>query len=152
MALIWLFILRNEDKLRSFTTATTAHALGIDRKALDNFLARDGLHLDGTGRRGRSRRISSADIEELAIAFILHRDLGIALGRAAAFARSISGSNTGEIAVGSLGRLLVDLPRLRALLEAALAIALEEVAPVPRGRPRSIPHSETLPDTKRGAS
>ena len=141
-----------EDKLRSFTTATTAHALGIDRKALDNYLARDGQRLVGSGQRGKSRAISSTSIEELAIAFILQRDLGVALGRAAELARSTVRSETGEVSVGSLGRLVFDLPRLRVLLESALAVALEEVAPVPRGRPRATLRSETLVETKRGAS
>jgi hypothetical protein len=139
--------------MRTFSTATAAHALGVDRKVLDNLLTREAKALVGTGRRGKDRRISFSVLEQLALALLLKRDLGVSLARGLELAAAISQSPTGEIAVGLLGTLRYEHSGLRSPLEAALTDALEEVAPPRRGRPpvaaaRHLP----LPSAERGAS
>jgi hypothetical protein len=139
--------------MRTFSTATAAHALGVDRKVLDNMLTREAKGLVGVGRRGKDRRISFRVLEQLALALLLKRDLGVSLARGLELAGSIAQSPTGEIAVGSLGVLRYEHSGLRSPLEAALADALEEVAPPRRGRPpiaavRQFP----APNEERGAS
>ncbi|HVT37862.1 MAG TPA: hypothetical protein VHE78_02345 [Gemmatimonadaceae bacterium] len=121
--------------MRTFSTATAAHALGIDRKVLDNLLTREAKALVGAGRRGKERRISFVVLEQIALALLLKRDLGVSLAKGLELATAIAQSPSGEIAVGSLGSLRYEHSGLRSPLEAALADALEEVAPLRRGRP-----------------
>ena len=54
--------------MKTLSTDTSAAALGIDRKTLDNMLAREGRSLIGAGSRGRSRRISVDALERIAVA------------------------------------------------------------------------------------
>ena len=124
--------------MRFFSTATAAHALGIDRKALDNLLTRQAKHLARFGRRGKSRHISFSVLSLIALALLLNRDLGISLERSLELAASITESPMGEIAVGTLGTIRYDHMRLRGQLDVALAVAMEEVAPPRRGRPPMI--------------
>jgi hypothetical protein len=139
--------------MRTFSTATAAHALGVDRKVLDNLLTREAKALVGVGRRGKDRRISFLVLEQLALALLLKRDLGVSLAKGLELAAAIVRSPTGEVAVGSLGMLRYEPTGLRLPLETALADALEEVAPPRRGRPpvgavRQLP----APNAERGAS
>ena len=139
--------------MRTFSTATAAHALGVDRKVLDNLLTREAKALVGVGRRGKDRRISFLVLEQLALALLLKRDLGVSLAKALELAAAIAHSPTGEIAVGSLGTLRYVHSGLRSPLEAALADALEEVAPPRRGRPPvAVARQPPVPNAERGAS
>ena len=123
--------------MKILSTDTSAVALGVDRKVLDNVLSREGRALLGRGSRGRSRRISIAALERIAIALILNRDLGVSVAKGLQLAEAIISSPIGQAAVGSLGVLAFDLPLLRRTLELAVDDALEAVAPRTRGRPRS---------------
>jgi len=116
-----------------------AHALGISRKSLDNILAREARGFFPSRRRGRSRRLSFAQLEQLAVTLILARDLRIPIARAFAIASEIVRSPSGEPTIGSLASIRFDRASLRGPLEAALAVALEEVAPRRRGRPPVAP-------------
>ena len=120
--------------MRRVTTETAARALGVDRKVLDNILAREGRHLVPIGRQGISRRLPTETLETLAIALILNRDLKIPVARCVDLAESLRNAPTREIGIGRLGKLAFDVDRLRETLVAALEEAIDDVHPRPRGR------------------
>jgi hypothetical protein len=122
--------------MRTFSTDTSAAALGISRKALDNILSREGRGLLARGRQGRSRRIQIDALERITVALILKRDLGVGITRGLQLAAALLVAPGGQAAVGVLGTLTLDVPRLRRTLEIAVDDALEGVAPKLRGRPR----------------
>ena len=123
--------------MKTLSTVSAAAALGVDRKTLDNALAREARSLVLTGRRGRSRQIPVAALERIAVAFALNRDLGISLTRGLEFAERLLNTPSSPVAIGSLGALTFDVPRLRRALELAVDDALESVAEPARGRPRA---------------
>ena len=123
--------------MRKLSTDTSAAALGVDRKTLDNLLAREGRELLPNGARGRSRRISIAVLEQIAIAFVLQRDLGVGIATGLSLATKILQSPSNSIAIGSLGTLTFDAARLRVALASSVDEALESVPERSRGRPRS---------------
>ena len=75
--------------MRKLTTETAALALGIDRKAFDNLLARQARGFLVAGRRGKSRRIDVAVLERIAVALILSRDIGVSVAKGLDFAEAI---------------------------------------------------------------
>jgi hypothetical protein len=123
--------------MRTLSTASAAVALGLDRRVLDNILSREGRSIILTGRRGRGRRIPVGALEQIAVAIILNRDLGVGIARAVEIARQLIDSPSSSVAVGSLGALSFDVSRLRGALEFSIDEALESVAEPIRGRPRS---------------
>jgi hypothetical protein len=128
-------ILFFEDIMRTLSTDVSAAALGVDRKVLDNVLAREGRSLLPIGVRGRRRRVSTDTLERIAVALILNRDLGVSIAKGLELAERISGSPALPIAVGAMSALAFDLPRLRDALEFSVNEALECVAERTRGRP-----------------
>ncbi len=122
--------------MKTLSTDAAAAAIGVERKALDNLLAREGRSLIENGSRGRSRRIPVDVLLVVAIAFILNRDLGVGLAKGIALARQIT-VDPKPVAVGSLIALTFDVQRLRRALELSMDEALESVAERTRGRPRN---------------
>ena len=123
--------------MKTLSTDAAAAALGVDRKTLDNALAREARSLIGNGRRGKSRRIPLPVLERLAIAFVLTRDLGVGLAKGLALAEQIVTADGAPVPFGSLGKLSFDAARLSRALERAIGDVLESTAEPPRGRPRS---------------
>jgi hypothetical protein len=123
--------------MRKLSTDTSAAALGIDKKALDNILAREARPLVPNGSRGKSRRISIDVLERIAIALVLQRDLGVGIAMGLDLAGRILKSPSRSTAIGSLGSLTFDAARLRAALEHSVNEALESVPERTRGRPWS---------------
>ena len=123
--------------MRILSTDVAAVALGVDRKTLDNVLAREGRSLLAPGSRGRRRRIPFEALERVAVALILNRDLGVGIAKGLELAERIAESPALPVSVGSLSALAFDLPRLRHALELSVSEALESVAERTRGRPRS---------------
>ena len=123
--------------MRTLSTDVSAAALGVDRRVLDNVLAREGRSLIGTGSRGRRRRISVDTLERVAIALILHRDVGVSISRGLELAERVLDAPASPLTLGPLSALAFDVPRLRGALESSIAEALESVAEPTRGRPRS---------------
>jgi len=123
--------------MRSLSTDTSAAALGVDRKTLDNLLSREAKSLVPNGSRGRSRRISIAVLERLAITLVLQRDLGVGVAMGLDLAARILESASNSTNIGTLGTLRFDAGRLRKALEHSVDEALESVPERPRGRPRS---------------
>ena len=123
--------------MRTLSTDVSAAALGVDRKTLDNVLAREGRYLIGIGSRGRRRRIPIPALEAVAIALILNRDIGVSVAKGLELAGRVLDSPDSPVKMGSLSALMFDLSRLRKTLEFSVADALESVAERSRGRPRS---------------
>jgi hypothetical protein len=122
--------------MKTISTICAARALGVDRKTLDNALAREASSLVLTGRRGRSRQIPISALERIAVAFVLNRDLGVSMARGLELAKLILASPAPPVSIGSFGMLSFDVPRFRFAFERAVDEALESVAEPARGRPR----------------
>jgi hypothetical protein len=122
--------------MRTISTDTSAVALGVDRKTVDNILAREARSLVPSGSRGRSRRISIDVLERIAIALVLQRDLGVGIATGLDLANRVIASPSHSTNIGSLGALTLDATRLRRALELSVDEALESVPERPRGRPR----------------
>ena len=121
--------------MKTLSTDTAAFALGVDRKVIDNVLSREARSLVGRGRRGKSRRISVDALEQIAVALILHRDLGVGIARGLQLALELLAAPHGHVAIGTLGSLSFDLKHLRDTIERATDDALEGIAQRTRGRP-----------------
>jgi hypothetical protein len=122
--------------MKTLSTDAAAAALDVDRKTLDNILAREARHLVRAGRRGRSRRIPIRALELIALALVLSRDVGITIARGLEVAEKILSVPSAQVALGSLTTLAFDVSRLRIALEQSISDALESVAEPTRGRPR----------------
>ena len=128
----------------SYSTVEAALALGTTPKRLDNMLSHKlGLPVN-RGRQGRTRVINEMLIEQLAVALLLQRDLGVTLRRAVGIAGQLVASSSHQVGVGMLASLHFDLPALRLVLQSALADVVQDRVPIKRGRPGA--------NAKRGAS
>jgi len=118
-----------------YNTATTASALGVNPKWLDNLLSHNDLDgLPGV-TQGVARRLSLASVLIIALSRDLAESLGIPSGAALTLATRILETQLGEMQLSPSLRLVVDLDALRTHILANLARAVE-VAPTPRrGRP-----------------
>jgi hypothetical protein len=123
--------------MKTLSTDVSAAALGVDRKTLDNLLAREGRSLVNAGSRGRRRRIPIDVLVIVAIALILNRDLGVSIQRGLVLAGQVVKTPAAPVPVGSLSSLSFDLAKLRLAFDASIAEALESTAEPTRGRPRS---------------
>lgn len=122
--------------MRGLTTQTAALALGVERKILDNILAREAKPFASAGRRGKNRRIDFPTLERIAIALILNRDLGVPISKGLDLAeRILRAPRDRELPLGSLMSLRFDTAHLHRALESAIADAVEEFVPPRRGRP-----------------
>lgn len=118
-----------------YNTATTAAALGVSPKWLDNLLSHNDIHGVDTESQGVARRLPLAAVNILALAMDLIDDLAIPAPAALRLASRILSANGGELVVSSGIRLSVDLQALHSRVLEQLARAVE-TAPTPRrGRP-----------------
>jgi hypothetical protein len=133
--------------MRAVTTATAAIALAIDRKSLDNLLARVGPEAVETGKQGRERRIAVARLEELALCLELQSALGVPARESFALARrllrrdDLAQEYLGTVVVGPHLQLGLDLRGFLDALHARVAAAIESHVRPRRGRPRRKPAS-----------
>lgn len=127
-----------------FSTTDTAAILGVSPKRLDNLCGRVGNATFATGTQGRARQFTPHDIELLAITLLVARDLAIPLRKSATLASRVLSADQGRVAVGSIGSVQFDIPRLREVLHHAIAASIQDREPLRRGRPRG--------RKKRGAS
>lgn len=128
------------------TTAMASTALGIPKKFLDNILTREASSLLPLGRQGKSRQIPVAAVEQICVALLLQRELGTPIAKSLQIAQQLL-EGAGQAAIGKLGAITFDLPRIRRSLHQAIAQTLEEGSNPTRGRPPR-QHQKT----KRGAS
>jgi len=121
--------------MKTLSTHTAAAALGVEKKTLDNILAREARPFFRSGSRGRSRRIPISVIERIAVALILNRDLGTPVARGLELAKNLIDENSSQTAAGPLTTVAFDVGRLRKTLERSVDDALESMAEPIRGRP-----------------
>jgi hypothetical protein len=123
--------------MKTLSTVAAAVALGVEPKTLDNLLSREGRSLLRSGKRGRSRRIREDVLEQVAVAFVLTRDLGVSVAKGLEIAALVLASPASPVQLGSSCALAFDVTRLRRALERSVNEALESTAERTRGRPRS---------------
>ncbi len=119
--------------MRGYTVVTSAVALEVDYKWLDNLLSHNSVPGVKQARQGVSRTVPYPALRIIAIALELTRDLHMPLPKSLDWATRLSkGENPAQGATITIGLNLEALDRH--LLD-RLAYAVE-VAPVPRrGRP-----------------
>lgn len=120
--------------MRAVTTATAAVALGLNRKSLDNLLARLDLPEVTTGRQGVERRIPVALLPELLLTAELSDQLRMPVRSAFALARRLG---AGQAFAGSFLRVTADTASIQSEIDRQLEVAIETVVRKPRGRPRA---------------
>jgi hypothetical protein len=119
---------------RAYTLATTALALGVSAKWLDNTLSH--FRVRGVLQKGQgiARRLTLESLFTLSVAIIFGEELRVPLGRAIEISQHLV-SGAGRYRIADTLELVIDLPTLHAQLLERLERAVE-VAPLPRrGRP-----------------
>lgn len=128
--------------MRGYSVATTALALEVDLKWLDNLLSQYRVAGVSQTRQGVQRRLAPRAIHVIATVHRLNRELRIPVATALRFAHDLWESpqnpGSGEMAVVRAGEVALHVSRseVRARVEAALAEALEMAPRTKRGRPR----------------
>jgi hypothetical protein len=124
---------------RAYTVTTSALALGVSAKWVDNTLSQHRVIGVSQQKQGVARRLSVGALVTLHLSLLLIRDLSIPLGKAIVLSESIvEGRGTAETEAGIV--VQIDLEMVRSRLDEQLESAVES-APVPRrGRP---PKSKT---------
>ena len=126
--------------MAAYSIATTALALDIERKRLENILSRHDIPGTRQGRQGQARRLTREAVVNLAAIVQLENVLSIPAPVAAELVRKgrelprdVAGAV--QLARGAVA-LLIDFAAIERALLAQLSAALE-MAPRPRrGRPR----------------
>ena len=119
--------------MRGYTVVTSAVALEVDYKWLDNLLSHNVVAGVRQARQGVARTLPYSALRTIAVALELIAALQTPLPQALAWAAKLSGGET-PVRAGHL-TLTVDLEAVDRWLFERLAYAVE-VAPVPRrGRP-----------------
>ena len=121
--------------MRAYTVATTALALEVDSKWIDNALSHHDIPGIARSQRGVRRRIPPRSVFIIALARILAVELSIPLHRALEIAIDIESHDVAEYRVSGLIVLRVDRDQLRASLTQRLNDAAEVAAVPRRGRP-----------------
>ena len=124
--------------MRAYTVATTAVALGVSSKWVDNVLSHHRVPGVHRARQGIARRVTPAALLILDIALQLVRSLGLPLPQALETAQLLVDARGGG--VGLSGAVSIQIRADVEALTADLNIRLEravEMSPTPRrGRPR----------------
>jgi hypothetical protein len=119
-----------------YNTATTAAALGVTHKWLDNLLSHNNIRGNEPDTQGIARRLSADTIELLALTKELIDSLHLKVPAAIQTAVDLLNSPSGELAVAPELCLNLDVEEFRASVFERIARAVE-TAPAPRrGRPR----------------
>lgn len=128
--------------MRWYSVATTALALGVGRKWLDNLLSQNRVEEVRQSRQGIQRRISPNALLIIDTVHGLNRDLHIPVATALVVAHQLWRGTADPAAPDAVtltfGSVALHLSRreVRARVEAALAEALEMAPRTKRGRPR----------------
>ena len=121
--------------MRAFDVTAVAIAIRMDRKALDNLLARHQVAGVVGGRQGVARRITPHAVVVLAIAMELVRRLSVPVRSALELAEQLLASDDGRLALAGALTLEVDAAAVSADVAERLRVAGESVVPRRRGRP-----------------
>ena len=124
--------------MRSYTVATVAITLRINRKWLDNTLSHHRIEGVVQSRQGVSRRLTPGAVLTLYIALVFIHILAVPLKNALDLANHFpQGNGFSRLALSPELTVEIDLEEMTREVASRLAAAVE-VAPVPRrGRPRA---------------
>lgn len=118
-----------------YNTSTTAAALGVTPKWLDNLLSHNEIAGLSQESQGVARRLSLASVTQIALAKELIDELDLSARSALQIAQRILEEPDGSLTLSPRLALQVSINELRAHVLAQLAHAVE-IAPSPRrGRP-----------------
>lgn len=121
--------------MRAYTVATTAVALNVPGKWVDNVLSHHHVPGVSNSRQGVSRKLTYRAILALEIALRIARTLSTTLPRSLDLAESLLANRDSRLSLGDGLSLTIDLSKLEPELAARLDHAVE-VTPLPRrGRP-----------------
>jgi len=118
-----------------YNTASTASALQVSHKWLDNLLSHNKISGVQQARQGVPRRVSIDAVMVVAIAKTLTESAGIATPAAVELASQLVTSPTGTVTLPNTVTLSVDLDALRHAILDRLAHAVEVTPHRVRGRP-----------------
>lgn len=121
---------------RLYHIEVAQHAVGADKKWVDNLLSHFEVPGVERARQGIARRISSRGIYHIALIHRLNSELGISVSSALPLATRLLASHAGRVGVGLWLELEVDLPSMQHGLDRLIEEASEISAPARRGRPR----------------
>jgi len=113
-------------------------AAEADQKWVDNLLSHFDIPGVENSRQGMARRISADAIHHIALVRILNRELGIPTAKAVLLATDLLSSPGAHVAIQHTVEISVDTARFRRHVDAAIAEAVESIAPPRRGRPPSV--------------
>ena len=121
---------------RFYHIEVAQHAVGADKKWVDNL--RSHFEVPGVerARQGIARRISTRGIYHIALIHRLNRELGVSVSSALPLATRLLASHAGRVGVGLWLELEVDLAAMQHSLDRLIEEASEISAPARRGRPR----------------
>lgn len=121
---------------RLYHIEVAQHAVGADKKWVDNLLSHFEVPGVERARQGIARRISSRGIYHIALIHRLNSELGISVSSALPLATRLLASHAGRVGVGLWLELEVDLPSMQHGLDRLIEEASEISAPARRGGPR----------------
>lgn len=121
----------------AYDLATTAFAVGVPRKWLDNLTSHHDLPGVQARKRGVSRAFSFEAVVLVSFIRALTNDLCVPVWRAVELATAVSGDPAGALALPHGITVSVDTAALARQVQQHLLEAAESVPRIPRGRPRS---------------
>ena len=121
---------------RFYHIEVAQHAVGADKKWVDNLLSHFEVPGVERARQGIARRISTRGIYHIALIHRLNRELGVSVSSALPLATRLLASHAGRVGVGLWLELEVDLAAMQHSLDRLIEEASEISAPARRGRPR----------------
>ena|SRR5688500_8072572 len=121
--------------MRAYTVATTALALDVDAKWIDNLLSHHKLPGVARSQRGVRRRIPPRSVFMIALARSLGVELSIPLHRALEIAIELESRQAVEYRISDLLTFRIDRDRFHSELSRRLDDAAEIAAVPQRGRP-----------------
>lgn len=120
--------------MRAYTVTTTALALGVDHKWLDNLISHHDVPGIARVQRGVRRRIPPRSVATIAVIHALHTTLSVPVHRAVDIAIDIMASSNGEQQLTAFMDLRIDRGTLIDEVTRRLDEAAEFAAVPPRGR------------------
>src|SRR5687768_9310425 len=124
---------------RAYNSRLCAVTIRVPLKWVDNLLSHQAIPGVSRSRQGVERQISDAGLVAIEIVRLLTTELGFPLGRAAEIAREAVGSRSDsevQLATASGITLRIPIGEIERRVRDQVLNAVEEVARVPRGRPR----------------
>ncbi|MDB4877297.1 MAG: hypothetical protein JWM41_3743 [Gemmatimonadetes bacterium] len=120
---------------RSYHVEIAQHAADADAKWVDNLLSHFNIPGVEGGRQGVARRISLHGIYHVALIRRLTRGLTVSVDAAVSLARHLLTTDAEHLSLSGGLSLHLDRRVFEREVDAALAVAVESVAPARRGRP-----------------